>query len=77
MFGEATVTRLYHDQDTQEFDNLQLDVRESGDVTGNTRRDIEKRTGSKVVNPTNYLPLAGSKKNPIQDSDGCLFAGVA
>ncbi len=52
------------DRDTQEFDNLQVDAREAGDVAGNTRRDIEKRTGTKVVSSTNYLHLTEGKKNP-------------
>ena len=38
--------------------------REAGDVAGNTRRDIEKRTDTNVVSSANYLHLTGSKKNP-------------
>ncbi|HEY6410435.1 MAG TPA: hypothetical protein VIY29_23530 [Ktedonobacteraceae bacterium] len=64
MLGEATATRLHQDRDTQGFDKLQVDAREAGDVAGNTRRDIEQRTDTDVVSPTNYLHLTGSKKNP-------------
>jgi len=62
MLGEATATRLHQDRDTQGFDNLQGDAREAGDVAGNTRRDIESRTGTPVVSTSNYLHLSGSKK---------------
>ena len=62
MLGEATATRLHQDRDTQGFPDLQGDAREAGEVAGNTRRDIEQRTGTKVVSPDNYLHLTGGKK---------------
>lgn len=62
MLGEATATRLHQDRDTQRFDNLQVDVKEAGEVAGSTRRDIESRTGTPVVSSSNYLHLSGSKK---------------
>jgi DNA-damage-inducible protein D len=62
MLGEATATRLHQDRDTQRFDNLQVDVKEAGEVAGSTRRDIESRTGTPVVSSSNYLYLSGSKK---------------
>src|SRR5947209_5225676 len=55
MLGEATTTRLHQDRDSQGFDSLQVDAKEAGEVAGNTRRDIEQRTGTKVVSPANYL----------------------
>jgi DNA-damage-inducible protein D len=67
MLGEATATRLHQDRDTQGFENLQGDAKEAGDVAGNTRRDIEARTGTPVVSPSNYLHLTqGKKKKPGQ-----------
>ncbi len=62
MLGEATATRLHQDRDTQGFSDLQIDTREAGEVAGNTRRDIEQRTGTRVVSPTNYHHLTGGKK---------------
>jgi DNA-damage-inducible protein D len=62
MLGEATSTRLHQDRDTQGFDNLQVDAKEAGEVAGSTRRDIESRTGTPVVSPSNYLHLTKSKK---------------
>jgi DNA-damage-inducible protein D len=62
MLGEATATRLHQDRDTQGFEDLQGDAHEAGEVAGNTRRDIEQRTGTKVVSSENYLHLAGGKK---------------
>jgi len=62
MLGEATATHLHQGRDTQGFDNLQVDAKEAGEVAGNTRRDIEQRTGNKVVSPDNYLHLTGGTK---------------
>jgi DNA-damage-inducible protein D len=66
MLGEATATKLHQDRDTQGFPNLQVDAKEAGQVAGNTRRDIEKRTGSRVVSRENYLHLKPGKKKAKQ-----------
>jgi DNA-damage-inducible protein D len=60
--GEATATELHQKRDTQGFDNLQVDAKEAGEVAGNTRRDIESRTGTPVVSTSNYLHLTSGKK---------------
>ena len=60
--GEATSAKLHQDRDTQGFSDLQRDAKEAGDVAGSTRRDIEQRTGTPVVSPTNYLHLTAGKR---------------
>ncbi|HKF39272.1 MAG TPA: hypothetical protein VKB35_20415, partial [Ktedonobacteraceae bacterium] len=62
MLGEATATHLHQDRDTQGFEGLQVDAHEAGEVAGNTRRDIEKRTGAQVVSSSSYLHLTGGKQ---------------
>lgn len=62
--GEATSAKLHQDRDTQGFSDLQQDAREAGEVAGSTRRDIEQRTGTPVVSPTNYLHLTTGKNAP-------------
>ncbi len=62
MLGKATATKLHQDRDTQGFDDLRVDAKEAGQVAGNTRRDIEKRTGTPLVSPTNYRHLTGSEE---------------
>ena len=66
MLGEATATRLHQDRDTHGFPGLQIDAREAGDVAGNTRRDIEARTGTPVISAQNYKHLTGPKKQTQQ-----------
>ncbi len=57
MLGEATATTLHRERDSQDMPELQKDAREAGDVAGSTRKDIEARTGKKVVSPNNYVDL--------------------
>ena len=64
MLGEATTTQISQDRDSTGFNSLQKDVREGGEVSGSARKDIESRTGKKVVSKSNYLP----KKKKIRYS---------
>ncbi len=56
MLGEATTTKLTRDRDSREFDKLQKDAEEGGEVAGKTRKDIESRTKKGVIAKENYLP---------------------
>jgi hypothetical protein len=55
MLGEATTTRISKDRDSKGFQKLQIDAKEGGAVAGATRKDIEQRTGKKVITKKNYL----------------------
>jgi hypothetical protein len=62
--AEATPTELHQTNDSQGFDDLQSDVHEAGDVAGSARRDIESRTGRKVVSSENYKTLTARAAQP-------------
>jgi DNA-damage-inducible protein D len=62
MLGEATTTRLHKDRNSSGFPSLRKDARNGGAVAGRTRKDIERRTGKKVVSSENYLDLSDNKK---------------
>jgi prolyl-tRNA synthetase len=62
MLGEATTTKLHRDRESQGIDLLKQDAHEGGAVAGNTRRDIEKRSGKPVVTGENFKELTGKKK---------------
>ncbi len=68
--GEATATKLHQDRDTQGFADLQIDAKEAGEVAGSTRKDIENRTGTPVVSPSNYLHLTSAKKRTKEIKKG-------
>lgn len=56
MLGEAATTKFTRDRDSLGFPRLRRDAKDGGDVAGRTRKDIESRTGTKIVSRENYLP---------------------
>lgn len=56
MLGEAATTQISQDRNSRGFNTLKRDAQEGGEVAGKTRKDIESRTGKKVVSKKNYLP---------------------
>jgi prophage antirepressor-like protein len=63
MLGEATTTQIHKDRNSQGFTQLHNDAKDGGAVAGRTRKDIEGKTGRKIVSKENYLP---TKKKKIQ-----------
>ncbi len=62
MLGEAATTEIARNKDTQGFTPNQQAAREGGTVAGNARRELEQRSGRKVVTNENYLSLTQSAK---------------
>lgn len=56
MLGEAATTEIARNKDAQGFDQNQTAAREGGSVAGNARRQLEAKSGRKVVTRRNYLP---------------------
>lgn len=65
MLGEATTTKLHRDRESKGIELLKKDAHEGGAVAGNTRRDIEKRSGKPVVTGDNFKELTGKGKKKI------------
>jgi len=65
MLGEATTTKLHRDRESRGIELLKKDAHEGGAVAGNTRRDIEKRSGKPVVTGENFKELTGKGKKKI------------
>ena len=59
MLGEATTTEITKNRNSKKFQELQRDAKEGGAIAGNTRNEIEQKTGKKVMDKNNYL---GNKK---------------
>jgi hypothetical protein len=62
MLGEASTAEIARTRDAQGFPQNQQTAREGGAVAGNARRELEKKSGRKVVTSENYLSLAQSTK---------------
>jgi len=62
MLGEAATTEITRVDDAQGFDESKEAARKGGDVAGTARKDLEKKTGKRVVSPENYLTEPESRK---------------
>ena len=65
MLGEATTTKLHRERESKGIDLLKKDAQEGGSVAGNTRKDIEKRSGKPVVTGENFKGLTGKGRKEI------------
>jgi len=62
MLGEAATTEITRVDDAQGFDESKTAARKGGEVAGTARKDLEKKTGKRVVTPENYLREPESRK---------------
>lgn len=58
MLGEAATTEIARNRDAQGFPENKKAARAGGDVAGKARKDLEQRSGRKVVTSGNYVGLA-------------------
>ncbi len=62
MLGEASTTAIVKTQNPKGFIQNQKAARQGGAVAGKARRDLETKTGQKVVSSENYLPDTQKRK---------------
>jgi DNA-damage-inducible protein D len=62
MLGEAATTEITRTTDAQGFPQSKSAANEGGAVAGNARRELEKKSGRKVVSRENYLAAPESAK---------------
>lgn len=55
MLGEASTTEIARNKDAQEFKENKKAARAGGEVAGNARKDLEMKSGKKVITSQNYL----------------------
>ncbi len=63
MLAEATTTKITQDRNSKGFLPIKKDAYDGGSVAGRTRKDIEERSGGKVVSPKNFLKRNKLNKN--------------
>jgi hypothetical protein len=62
MMGEPATTEIARNTDPQGFNQNKVAARQGGKVAGNARRELEKKSGRKVVSRENYLDTPESVK---------------
>lgn len=55
MLGEASTTEIAVQNDAQGFHQNKKAAREGGEIAGNARKELEQKSGRKVVSNSNYL----------------------
>jgi hypothetical protein len=61
MLGEAATTEIARKRDVRGFGPNKTVAKEGGTVAGSARKDLERRSGRKVVSNVNYKKLPESK----------------
>ncbi|MCQ1528816.1 BRO-N domain-containing protein [Lutispora saccharofermentans] len=68
MLGEASTTEIARNRDAQGFIENLTAAYEGGTVAGNARKELESKTGQKVVTKKNYKKLTeGEKRKQLKD----------
>jgi DNA-damage-inducible protein D len=62
MLGEAATTEITRVDDAKGFHESKHAARKGGDVAGKARKDLEQKTGKKVVSKENYLTVPEAQK---------------
>ncbi len=60
MLGEASTTEITRHKHAQGFDENRDAAQEGGEVAGNARKELEAKSGHRVVSQDNYLSLEAS-----------------
>jgi len=55
MLGEAATTEITRNKEVQGFTESKEAAQEGGEVAGKARKDLEKKSGKKIVTNENYL----------------------
>jgi len=66
MLGEASTTAIVKTQKPIGFTENKKVAKQGGDVAGNARKELEIKTGEKVVSPMNYKELEEKKQKRIK-----------
>jgi hypothetical protein len=62
MLAEATTTEISKEKLPQSLDESRVVARQGGEVAGNARKEIEAKTGKKVISDKNAKQLGRTKK---------------
>ena len=65
MLGEASTTAIVKTRKPKGFIENKKAAKQGGTVAGNARKELEIKTGQKVVNAQNYLTEQEKKKNNL------------
>ena len=63
MLAEATTTEISKEKDPKNFEENKMIAKQGGTIAGNTRKEIEAKSGKKIVSSQNAKQLSDKEKN--------------
>jgi len=81
MLGEASTTEIAKNKNAQGFTQNKTASQQGGDVAGNARKDLERKSGKRVSTKQNYLPRsprceAGQQAGLTQPQSQKIYKGL-
>jgi prophage antirepressor-like protein len=70
MLGEASTTEIARNTDAQGFHENQRAAKQGGAVAGNARKELEIKSGKKVITSSNYLKLPEAELKNLSGDEG-------
>jgi hypothetical protein len=67
MLAEATTTEISKEKNPKTFEDSRIIAKQGGTIAGNTRKEIEEKTGKNVVTKLNAKKLNNSKDSAIEN----------
>ena len=67
MLAEATTTEISKEKRPKNFIENKIIARQGGTIAGNTRKEIEEKTGKKVVSSISAKKLLADKNKKIKE----------
>ena len=72
MLAEATTTEISKEKKPRGFDESRIIAKQGGTIAGNTRKEIEQKTGKKVVSKKNAKQLKSREIKEIENQQNTL-----
>ena len=66
MLAEATTTEISKEKNPVTFDDSRIIAKQGGKIAGNTRKEIEEKTGKKVVTSDNAKQIEQKKEKELK-----------
>jgi hypothetical protein len=65
MLAEATTTEISKEKKPKNFNENKIIAKQGGTIAGNTRKEIEEKTGKKVVSSISAKKISENNKKNI------------
>jgi len=67
MLAEATTTEISKEKNPENFEDSRKIAKQGGTIAGNTRKEIESKTGKAIISKLNAKQLDDEQKGEIED----------